>query len=90
LSELRLHCIKWFNHQNAIDGLEKGFATEGDGRLTVSLPSNSGCELEFNRDNISIVSVKPYTEEEMLRDGSVYAPQVAGKRRASLDGAKPV
>jgi hypothetical protein len=78
-SGLRLHCIKWFNHQNAIDELEILHASDGEGRLSVHLASNWGCDAEVNCDNVAVVSLVPYTEDEMVRDGSVYAAKNDGK-----------
>lgn len=91
-SGLRLYELKWFNNQNAIDGMEIEPATDGDGQFSVYLPSNSGCEASFNCDRISVSAAEPYTGEQMARDLSIYAPQSVGDADSpgKIDRAGPV
>lgn len=72
-SGIILYELKWFNAQNVIDGLDIQPAENGEGRLAVYLPSNSGAEARFNCDSVRIVSIEPYTSEQRVRDGSIYA-----------------
>lgn len=58
-----LYELKWFNHQNAIDGLEIWPAENGEGAFSVEMPSNNGCDARFNCESISVVNVVPFTAE---------------------------
>lgn len=53
--------LKWFNHQNSIDGLEVGPGSER--RLAIEFPSNWGCDANFECDRIEVLSVEPFTPE---------------------------
>ena len=55
-----LYELKWFNHQNAIDGLEIWPAEDGEGKFSVEFPSNNGCDARFNCDAIAVLSVAPF------------------------------
>jgi len=55
-----LYDFKWFNHQNVIDGLEIGPATNGEGRFAVEMPSNAGCEARFDCDAIVVIAAVPF------------------------------
>jgi len=68
--------LKWFNHQNAIDGLVVGAGRER--RFAVEFPSNCGCDAHFECDSIEVVSVEPYEARRGHSDG------------ITLDGPKPV
>jgi hypothetical protein len=70
-SGLVLHEIKWFNHQNAIDDLEIGFASEGERRFSVYFPSNSGCEARFDCDAIAVTSVEASIPEGVYSDRAI-------------------
>jgi hypothetical protein len=37
------------------------------------MPANNGCDATFTCQTIEVVSVEPYTPEQRLRDGSIYA-----------------
>lgn len=68
--------LKWFNHQNSIDGLEIGPGNER--RLKVEFPSNWGCDAQFECDGIEVLSVESYEPQQRHPDG------------ISLDPPKPV
>jgi hypothetical protein len=87
---LRLYELKWFNHQNAIDELDVRLSTEGQGRFTVYLPSNWGCEAHFACDTAAVVSVEPYTERQMVEDGSAYANTADAPDHPSIGPGRPV
>ncbi len=62
-----------FNQQNVIDDLNvESYAREG-ARYEVSMPANNGSDIRFFCNWIRIVSVEPYTVEQRLSDGSIYA-----------------
>ena len=51
--------LEGFNHQNSIDGL--GIQqVDGEGRLTVRMLANNGCDARFNCDSIAVVDVSPF------------------------------
>jgi hypothetical protein len=64
--------LKWFNHQNSIDGLEIGPGKER--RFAVEFPSNWGCDADFECDQIEVLSVEPYDAERGRSDGITLDP----------------
>lgn len=68
-----LYELKWFNQQNSIDDLEVGSPGE-QRRFTVYLPSNWGCDAQFECDRIKVVSVGPYTPMHLHSDGVTMLP----------------
>jgi hypothetical protein len=65
--------LKWFNHQNSIDGLDVG--TPGnERRFAVEFPSNWGCDAHFECDQIEVLSVETYKPERRQSDGITLDP----------------
>lgn len=64
-----------FNRQNVIDDLNVE-TTDGAGRrYAVRMLANNGCDIALLCDSIRLVSVEPYTHDERVQDGSVYASE---------------
>jgi hypothetical protein len=65
-----------FNRQNVIDDLNVEAVGGGGKRFAVRMLANNGCDIGFLCDAVRVVSVEPYTREERIQDGSVYADDV--------------
>jgi hypothetical protein len=71
--DIELQRLEDFNFQNVIDDLSITPNTESSRRFRVNIPANNGCDATFLCNSIKVISAEPYTIEQRLRDGSVYA-----------------
>lgn len=71
--DIELEQLKDFNQQNVIDDLKIEVSSENKTRFTVDVPADNGSDMTFSCEAIRIVSVQPYTIDQRIRDGSVYA-----------------
>ena len=71
--DIELERFAGFNFQNVIDDVKITRNGEEKKRFTVDMPANNGCDATFACQTIEVVSVEPYTPEQRLRDGSIYA-----------------
>ncbi len=85
-----LERLTGFNRQNALNDLKITRNGEQKRRFTVDMPANNGCDATFTCETIDVVWVEPYTAEQRLRDGSVYAEsddkEQSGPPASSGDG----
>jgi hypothetical protein len=58
--DIVLNRLDGFNHQNAIDGLSIRRSEHGDGRFSVEIPPNYGCDVSLTCGSIEVAGVEPW------------------------------